>query len=202
MREIFKRYNFELTEELEKSFLIYRELLIEWNQIINLTAILDNDEITIRHFIDSYSIINKLLPFKGEVLDMGSGAGFPGLIAAIMAPETNFTLVDSVMKKITFLDDVVKRLELKNVKLLHHHLDKQNSMKKRFNLVISRAFMKPEKLLYFTKNYLTKNGFNVMLLTENQVNKFSNQIKKYKAEVISYPFEGKERFIVKFKKLN
>ena len=200
MKDIFKRYDFDISDQLEKKFIQYRELLIEWNQLINLTSILDKEEITIRHFIDSYSIVEKLLPFKGEVLDMGSGGGFPGIIAAIMAPETSFTLVDSVMKKITFLDDVVKELELKNVKLYHHHLEKKNSLKKKFNLVISRAFMKPEKLLHFTKNYLNNNGYNVMLLTQNQVDNFSDKIEKYNPEIISYPFEGQKRFIVKFKK--
>ena len=199
MKEIFKRYNFNLTDELEEKFKLYRKELIEWNKLINLTAILDKDEITIRHFLDSYSVVDKLLPFKGDILDMGSGAGFPGIIAALMSPETNFTLVDSVMKKITFLDDVVKKLDIKNVKLYHHHLEKKNSMNKKFNMVISRAFMKPEKLLHFTKKYIKKDGYNVMLLTQNQIDNFSNKIERYKPEIISYPFEGQNRYVVKFK---
>lgn len=201
MEEIFKLYGFKLTEKQIKDFNIYKELLIEWNRIINLTAITNEKEIIIKHFIDSYSISNKVFGDKKikTVIDMGTGAGFPGIIAGILNPGIKFTLVDSVNKKITFLEEVVHKLELKNVYPKHHYLDKKNSSGKKFDIVISRAFMKPHKLIYFAKNYVNKNGFHVMLLTENQKNNFIDTINKYKPNILKYPYEGKSRYILKFK---
>lgn len=201
MEEIFKLYGFKLTEKQIKNFNIYKELLIEWNRIINLTAITNEKEIIIKHFIDSYSISNKVFGDKKikTVIDMGTGAGFPGIIAGILNPGIKFTLVDSVNKKITFLEEVVHKLELKNVYPKHHYLDKKNSSGKKFDIVISRAFMKPHKLIYFAKNYVNKNGFHVMLLTENQKNNFIDTINKYKPNILKYPYEGKSRYILKFK---
>lgn len=201
MEEIFKLYDFKLTEKQIKDFNIYKELLIEWNRIINLTAITKEKEIIIKHFIDSYSISNKVFGDKKikTVIDMGTGAGFPGIIAGILNPEIKFTLVDSVKKKITFLEEVVHKLKLKNVYPKHHYLDKKNSSGKKFDIVISRAFMKPHKLIYFAKNYVNKNGFHVMLLTENQKNNFIDTINKYKPNILKYPYEGKSRYILKFK---
>ena len=201
MEEIFNKYGFSLIEDTLKKFEIYKNLLIEWNKIINLTAITDEKGIITKHFIDSYSVSEKI--FKENdvktVLDMGTGAGFPGVVGGILNPDVEFTLVDSVNKKITFVEEVVEKLELKNVFPKHHYLDKKNSSGRKFDIVISRAFMKPHKLVYFAKNYVNKNGVHIMLLTENQKNNFINTIEKFNPEILSYPYEGKERFILKFK---
>ncbi len=203
MNEIFKKYGFSLTRDTIKKFETYKDLLIEWNKIINLTAITDENEIIIKHFIDSYSISQKIFVSNNikTVLDMGTGAGFPGIIGGILNPEIKFTLVDSVNKKITFLEEVIQKLELKNIYPKHHYLDKKNSSGKKFDIVISRAFMKPHKLIYFAKNYVNKNGFHIMLLTENQKNNFLDTIAKYKPEILTYPYEEKFRYILKFKQL-
>jgi len=202
MEEIFKSYGFALTEYEIKSFEIYKNLLVEWNKIINLTAIFDEKEIIIKHFVDSYSICNKIFTDNSikTVLDMGTGAGFPGIIAGILNPDIEFTLVDSINKKITFVEEVVEKLKLKNIHPKHHHLNQANSSKKTYDLVVSRAFMKPKKLIHFAKKYVKKNGFNIMLLTENQVENFKEEIEKNNPEIITYPYEGRNRFILKFYK--
>lgn len=202
IKRIFESYNFILTEEQIYKFEMYKKLLMEWNKIINLTAITDEKEVIVKHFIDSYSVSKKIFGDKNikTVLDMGTGAGFPGIIAGVLNPHIEFTLVDSVNKKITFVEEVVKELNLKNIYPKHHHLDKKNSSGKKFDIVISRAFMKPPKLIYFAKNYITDNGSHIMLLTENQKNNFSEVIEKYSPKILTYPYEGRDRYILKFKK--
>ena len=200
MEEIFKSYGFNLSVREIEMFKKYKELLVDWNKIINLTAITDDREIIIKHFIDSYSVSKLIFNDRNKfesVIDMGTGAGFPGIICAILNPNIKFTLVDSVNKKVTFVEEVVETLGLKNVFPKHHHLDKKNSSGKKFDLVMSRAFMKPEKLIYFAKNYLKQGGYHIMLLTENQYNSFSEKINKFKHEILIYPFEGRNRYILK-----
>lgn len=192
----------DFSDDIIRKFEIYKEFLKEWNKIINLTAIIDDTDIVLKHFLDSSLIALNLFENQNNiktVLDMGTGAGFPGLVSAILYPDINFTLVDSVNKKIVFIEDVVEKLALKNVFPKHHHLDKKNSSGKKFDLVMSRAFMKPDKLVYFTKKYIKNNGVSVMLLTENQKEKYKNILEKFNPEISAYPFEGRNRYILKFK---
>ncbi len=127
---------------------------------------------------------------------MGSGAGFPGLVLAIIYNEFHFTLVDSVSKKTAFLEVVKKELSLSNVTVLHHHLTEKNSLKKRFELVLSRAFMKPDAFIKFAQKYLGNSGKTVLTLTENQNETFikNNDISQW--EIKSYPFEEKTRYVL------
>jgi len=200
IKEIFESYGFKLSEKEINSFEIYKTLLMDWNKVINLTSITDDREIIIKHFIDSYSICKKLFEDKKikTVLDMGTGAGFPGVIAGILYPNIDFTLVDSVNKKVTFVEEVVEALNLKNVFPKHHRLTAGNPSKKTYDVVFSRAFMKPKKLVHFAKKYVAKDGFHTMLLTQNQIESFSEEIKRYSPEIIKYPYEGKDRYILKF----
>lgn len=200
IKEIFESYGFTLSKKEIESFEIYKSLLIEWNKIINLTSIMDDRDIIIKHFIDSYSICKKVFNDNKikTALDMGTGAGFPGVVAAILNPNIEFTLVDSINKKVTFVEELVSALKLKNAHPKHHRLNQSNSSKKLYDVVISRAFMKPPKLIHFAKRYVSKGGFHTMLLTENQVKDFSEEMKTHKPEVIKYPYEGKERYVLKF----
>lgn len=98
------------------AFETYYDMLIEWNARFNLTAVTERAEVETKHFIDS--LVG--LPFMGEsVLDIGAGAGFPSLVLAIVSPERQFTAVDSLRKRVGFLDAVVEALELKNVRTMH-----------------------------------------------------------------------------------
>ena len=200
IKEIFESYGFNLSEAEISSFETYKNLLMDWNQVINLTAITDNKEVIIKHFIDSYSICKKLFDDDKvkTVLDMGTGAGFPGVIAGILYPNIDFTLVDSVNKKVTFVEEVVEALNLKNVFPKHHRLTAGNPSKKTYDIVISRAFMKPKKLVHFAKKYVSNQGFHTMLLTQNQMENFSEEIERYNPEIMTYPYEGKDRYILKF----
>ncbi len=202
MKEIFEKYNFNISEELEKKFILYKSLLVEWNEYINLSAIKDDKEIILRHFLDSYSIASLIKPLtkNKKIIDMGTGAGFPGIILALLNKESEIYLIDSVYKKIQFLNEVKKNLKLENTKIYHHHLDKKNTTNIKFDVIISRAFMKPEKLIYFTKNYMKNSSKHILLLTQKQLDNFSDSIKKYKPSIMSYPFEGMKRYVLVFDK--
>ncbi len=193
MEKYFKNYNLDISEEVLKKFNIYATELIEWNNKFNLTSHTELDKIAIWHFIDCCLIYNILNLKNEKIIDMGSGAGFPGMIFAILNPNLNILLVDSVLKKITFLEHIKKLLDIKNVEIKHIHLTQKNNLNEKFDCVISRAFMKPNELITFSKNYITKSGKLFMLLTENQKNEF----KVNKGELFSYLFEGQFRYVLK-----
>ncbi|MBN2694945.1 16S rRNA (guanine(527)-N(7))-methyltransferase RsmG [bacterium] len=196
MKNIFERYNISLDDEILKRFERYRELLQETNRIHNITAIEDDEKIGVWHFLDSVQIGKSIEPLPKNILDMGSGAGFPSLVLSIIYKESHFTLVDSVSKKTAFLELVKKELSLHNVTILHHHLTEKNSLKKRFDLVLSRAFMKPDAFVKFAQRYKESDGKIVLTLTENQNENFikNNDISKW--EIKTYPFEEKTRYVL------
>ena len=129
-----------LVEQTEQ-FFDYMNLLIEWNEKINLTAITDPEEIILKHFIDSITIL-KELEDNSKVVDVGTGAGFPGIPLSIMNPSLKITLVDSLNKRLIFLQEVVDKLNLKNVEIVHARAEEFGQNKKyreKFDISTSRA---------------------------------------------------------------
>ena len=116
--DLSKKINIDLTEKQIQDFYNYMNLLLEWNEKVNLTAITEMDDVILKHFIDSITIL-KYLKENESIIDVGTGAGFPGIPVAIMNLKFNITLLDSLNKRITFLDEVSKKLELKNMKTIH-----------------------------------------------------------------------------------
>lgn len=138
-----KEFGIELSEKQREQFLLYYELLIEKNQVMNLTAITDYDEVMKKHFVDSVSLV-RACDMKGRisVVDVGTGAGFPGLALKIVFPDLRVTLVDSLNKRVLFLKEVVEKLGLKEVTALHgraEDLARQKELRERFDLCVSRA---------------------------------------------------------------
>ena len=131
------RFSVEQMEQFYK----YMNLLIEWNKKINLTAITDPNEIILKHFIDSITIL-KYIKDDSTVVDVGTGAGFPGIPLSIMNPTLKITLVDSLNKRLTFLQEVINELNLKNVELVHARAEEFGQNKKyreKFDIATSRA---------------------------------------------------------------
>ena len=127
-------------EQMDK-FYKYMNLLIEWNEKINLTAIIEPNEIILKHFIDSITIL-KDIKDGSIVVDVGTGAGFPGIPLSIMNPTLKITLVDSLNKRLIFLQEVIKELNLKNVELIHARAEEFGRNKKyreKFDIATSRA---------------------------------------------------------------
>ncbi len=132
-----------LTETQLSRFATYSALLKEWNQKMNLTAITDDDGISVKHFLDSIlPLYHTEIPQNASVADIGTGAGFPGIPLKILRPDLKVTLVDSLNKRITFLETVVEELGLENVTCIHgraEELGKDNKFREKFDMVTSRA---------------------------------------------------------------
>lgn len=143
LSEVAKEYGLELTSDQISAFNRYYELLVEWNEKINLTAITEPREVAIKHIVDSLSCYQKEL-FTGQVslIDVGTGAGFPGLPLKIFYPELKLTLLDSLNKRVKFLQLVVDELGLKDVEVIHARSEEAARNKKyreKFDLVTARA---------------------------------------------------------------
>lgn len=141
MKDLAKKINIDLKEKQIQDFYEYMDLLLEWNEKINLTAITEIDDIILKHFIDSMTII-KYLKENDNIIDVGTGAGFPGIPVAIMNTSFKITLLDSLNKRILFLTEVCKNLELRNVETIHGRAEdfgQNNNNREKYNVAVSRA---------------------------------------------------------------
>lgn len=132
-----------LSDEQITQFLKYYELLVEWNRVMNLTAITEYDEVMKKHFVDSVSLIKAYdVSRKAALIDVGTGAGFPGLALKIAFPNLQVTLLDSLNKRIHFLDSVIEELGLIGVETIHGRAEdyaKKGKLREQFDLCVSRA---------------------------------------------------------------
>lgn len=141
MKELAEQINISLSVEQLGKFYRYMELLVEWNEKINLTAITEPEEIILKHFIDSITI-KKYIENKEKIIDVGTGAGFPGIPLSIIDTELQITLVDSLNKRLIFLKNVIEELELKNVEIIHsraEELGQNNNHREKYDIATSRA---------------------------------------------------------------
>lgn len=146
-----KKIGIHILPEIASQFYEYMNLLLEWNEKINLTAIIEPQEVILKHFVDSITI-NKYLSGISNVMDIGTGAGFPGIPLKMIHPEIQFTLVDSLNKRILFLEDVCKKLNLNDIECLHaraEELAKDKKYRQVYEVVTSRAVARLSTLLEY-----------------------------------------------------
>lgn len=151
-----------LTKEQIDQFLKYYELLVEWNGFMNLTAITDYDEVMKKHFVDSLSLIKTYdVSKKVKVIDVGTGAGFPGLALKIAYPNLQVTLLDSLNKRINFLNEVILQLGLTGVETVHGRAEdfaKPDKLRGKFDLCVSRAVANLSTLSEYCLPFVKEGG--------------------------------------------
>lgn len=137
-----KKWDIELSDIQLSQLDKYYNLLIEWNQKINLTAITEYEDVLIKHFLDSSALLNYLNLDGISLLDVGTGAGFPGLVLKIVNPSTNIVLVDSLNKRVNFLNSVISDLSLTGISAIHSRIEDlahDSNYREKFDVVTSRA---------------------------------------------------------------
>ena len=157
MDEILKYFP-DLSEKQIEQLSKLKDLYFEWNEKINVISRKDIDELYIKHVLHSLAIA-KVMKFKdgSEVLDVGTGGGFPGIPLAILFPEVNFHLVDSIQKKILVVSEVANALELKNVKAETQRVEK---LKSKYDFIVSRAVTQMPKFVGWVRGKIKKENIN------------------------------------------
>lgn len=144
----------ELTAEQLERFSIFTRLMLEWNQRMNLTGISDPSEIAVKHFLDSLTLTQVIPRFDGlRLIDVGTGAGFPGLVMAIMFPDGYMTLMDSTGKKLRFIEHAIDALGLKHVRTLHARAEdagRDRLHREAYDIVVARAVARMPALMEYT----------------------------------------------------
>lgn len=203
--------NEHITQKQSDDLFKYMKLLIEWNNKINLTAITDENEIILKHFIDSITI-NKYLKGKKSVLDIGTGAGFPGMPLKILNTDINFTLADSLNKRIMFLEEVCKELNLKNISCVHgraEELGNNEKYREKYDVVTSRAVAKLNVLLEYMLPFVKVGGECICMKGPNikeEIDEINSALKVLggrikKIENMVLPNSDNERNIIVIEKI-
>lgn len=181
-----KKLGIEATPTQLRNLERYYELLIKWNQVINLTRITNKEDVYLKHFYDSLTIL-KVIDLKEvtTLLDFGTGAGFPGLVLKIMYPNIKVTLLDSLQKRLNFLEEVIKELELTEITTVHERIETYSD--KSFDVITTRAVANLSTLLDYTKNIIDKKTKFIPLKAhiEEELKELekNNKLKKYRLKI-------------------
>lgn len=200
-----EKLNISVTKENLASLAKYKDLLVEYNKKFNLTAIKSDEEIYLKHFYDSLTLI-KAYSLNGnlKLLDIGTGAGFPGLVLKIFYPDLELTLLDSNHKKIAFLEVVIKELNLKNVTCINSRAENlPKTYREHFDIVTSRAVAHLRILLELSIPYLKVGGKLIAMkgLSEEEIKESAKILEKLDSTIVdtikfNLPIEGSNRSLV------
>lgn len=193
LNELGHENDFLLIEKLE----IYLATLKKWNKVYNLTAINEDSEIITKHFLDSLSV-NGFIQNSQRILDVGTGAGFPGLILALFNPDKSFVLVDGVSKKISFLQEMIGKLNLKNVMAVHIKVE-EYKVTEQFDIIISRAFAEIKKMIKLTKHLIKVNGKFIAMKGPDVMNELDDLNLTFVNYDVMVPFLQGTRKIIEIK---
>lgn len=205
--ELFKKYKINIDENILNNFKIYFNQLIEWNNKFNLTAITEENDVYIKHFLDSV-YPEKHIEKNARILDIGAGAGFPSLPLKIVRPDLDVTMIDSLNKRITFLDFMIKTLGLKSAQAEHSRAeDYAQKHREKFDAVVARAVSNLSTLSEYALplvklggKFIAYKGENIeeeLSAAQNAIGVLGGKI----SEVIKYCIEGNGRSLVIIEKV-
>ena len=212
-KEVFvselKKINIIVTPEMLEKLDKYYKLLVEWNEKINLTRIIQEEDVYLKHFYDSLTL-NKAIDLneKLSLCDVGTGAGFPGIVLKIVFPNLSITLVDSLLKRINFLNLVIKELELDDINAIHTRCeDYARIHREEFDIVTSRAVANLTTLSELCIPLVKVNGFFIPMKANalDEINDASDILKKLESNIeqiieFDLPMENSHRTIIKIRK--
>ena len=210
LKEFANEININLNDEKIEKFLKYKEMLKEWNEKINLTAIVEDNDIIIKHFIDSLTI-EKYVGEKIRLIDVGTGAGFPGIPLKIVKSNIELTLMDSLKKRLIFLNEVSKELKLENVQIIHgraEDIGKDVKYRETYDIATARAVANINVLWEYCLPlvkvggiFICMKGSNIEELEESEkaLEKLGGKIEK--VEEICLPGTEIERNIIIIRKV-
>ena len=167
-----KMLGIDLSEEQIEKFMDYYELLVEWNSFMNLTAITDFEEVVLKHFVDSLAIYQIEVFRKNlnsSLIDVGTGAGFPGIPLKIMFPERRITLLDSLNKRVKFLNTIIEKLDMKNIEAVHGRAEdfaRQKSHREQYQFCVSRAVANLSTLSELCIPFVREGGYFISYKSE------------------------------------
>ena len=204
MDTLKQKFNSIAQGETAQKFEKYYELLIEWNNKFNLTAITEREEVYLKHFADSIAAADML---KGKVLDIGAGAGFPSIPLKIVRSDLEIVMADSLLKRVGFLNEVVKSLDLKGIEAVHTRVEDIKE-KEHFDFAVARAVAPMRTLAEYMLPFVKEGGQAIAYKSENvdeELSEAENAIKKLggaKPEVIRFNLsEDTVRTLVVIKKI-
>ncbi|ACI18940.1 16S rRNA (guanine(527)-N(7))-methyltransferase RsmG [Dictyoglomus thermophilum] len=212
LREKVSELNLSLDPLQEEKFYLYYMALKEWNRKINLTSLEGEEEIILKHFVDSLSCI---IPIRNEnierIIDIGTGAGFPGIPIKIYDEKYKLTLLESQKKKILFLEELIKILELSDVEIVWdraENLGKDPRYREQFDLALARGVAKPNIVLEYALPFVKTGGIFLGQATPNNLSEWENAQKVVgilggkTEEKIEINFDNITRIFLKIRKIN
>lgn len=171
LKKIFSMQNIDITDKQEKDFIDYREYIIEYNKIMDITNITEEEEMYIKHFLDSVLISKSKINLDGKsIIDIGTGGGFPGVPLKIMHPSISLTLMDSLNKRIRFLEDVTTRLNLDNTISIHaraEELARNKKYREAYDIATSRAVANLSTLVEYCLAFVKVGGYFIAMKGPN-----------------------------------
>ncbi len=164
LREFAKDYKIELNEKQLEQFRVYYEMLIEKNKVMNLTAITEKEDVIVKHFADSIAVASCYDLFRKDLslMDVGTGAGFPGIPLKIAFPNLNITLLDSLNKRVLFLQEVIEALGLDGIRAVHFRAEdaaKKEEFREQFDVCVSRAVANLTSLSEYCLPFVKVGGY-------------------------------------------
>lgn len=182
IKEYMNKINIEISDKQIEKFFDYMNLLLEWNEKINLTAITEPEDIILKHFVDCATIL-KYIKDEDKIIDIGTGAGFPGIPLKILNEKLDITLMDSLNKRIIFLNEIINELDLKNIVAIHaraEELARNKEYREKFDIATSRAVANLSTLSEYMLPFVKKDGMVISMKGSNIEEEVKNAKKAIK----------------------